>query len=279
MFKTTAFIGLGLCILVLSGCTPKIDGSSAKSYESSLVKVASGLDRDKKAVFNQALDIVASHTPPTKELSAEANKRVSLADKTAEQIIEEATKIAVEELDKLKLEEKDNTKISGKDVLANTSIKVLSIQGEDYGYEGTKYDAVIQITNKNNFDIDGIIAEVRGIDNSGNSQGWYGVIGFGRKKLQGVVSSGATRKAHVYILDNEQLDNYTFWTNDSSFDMHSRWNSVRANRPTMNNLSIKVTPNTVYAGDRSYSGNSYDDMKKQLPADLDQFLTLIKYKR
>ena len=278
MFKTTAFIGLGLCILVLSGCAPKIDGSSAKSYESSLVKVASGLDRDKKAIFNQALDIVASHTPPTKELSAEANKRVSLADKTAEQIIEEATKIAVEELNKLKLAEKDNTKVSGKDVLTNTSIKVLSIQGYDYGYNGTKYDAVIEITNKNDFDIDGIVSEVRGIDNSGNSLGWYGVICFGRKKLQGVVASGATRKVHVYILKNEDLRNIP-WTNDELFDVYSHWHGDTVNRPTMNNLSVKVTPNTVYAGDKSYSGIGYDDMKKQLPTDIDQFLTLIKYKR
>ena len=302
MIKTTAFIGLGLCVLLLSGCSPKIDGSSVKAYENSLVKVTTSLGSEKREIFLAAVEIVVDRAAYTGELSKEANKRIAISNKTADDIIKEATGIAVKELeeDRLRMSEteKSNVGKTPEEVIKNIGVKVSEIsltQSDNILNSMTRdrFETEIEITNRNTFDIDGLTARISGVDQSGTEKGWTGIICFGRQKLQGVVPAGKSRKVHVAILEspkdysptltekeNESQRAYLCFKDDEWYSLRLTWNlDDHVGSPTTDGLVHKVEVNGVFAGDNEYLSFGNTKPSSTLKSDIDHFLTLIKYKR
>jgi hypothetical protein len=291
MLKTTAFIGLGLCVLLLSGCGPKIDGSSAKAYEESLVKVASGLDIEKKAIFLKALDVVIRKTPQSSELIYEVHKRVAVSGKSADQIIAEATQIAVKDYAELNAKIAATNRPADSDVVSNLVLNVRSVNVdriEPYVY---KYVADVDVVNKNKFDVDGFCASMTGTDGENPTDVWKANVNFGYEKRQGLIESGKSRRLKLVLLKPMELNfqwtpcrNLRFYGDEQSKIM-SMWTSGEGKqliRLTFSDVKPRIVNKVtaVYSRDTSYSSESgCGDSNFDLDSSQDNFLTLIKYKR
>lgn len=79
MFKTAAFIGLGLCILVLSGCAPRIDGSSAKASTSTNLKDEREITRLNAEIKLMKSKLAQADKPDIKKKSV--SEKVSMTKK------------------------------------------------------------------------------------------------------------------------------------------------------------------------------------------------------
>lgn len=106
MKKAVAVI---LLAFALTGCgEPKIDGSSEQAFQTSMQKVRDSLAEDKRAAFNDAIQVIAFSQVSMKELMqagsgdegghALIDKKIkgALAGKTGEEVIDYAHKIKQE---------------------------------------------------------------------------------------------------------------------------------------------------------------------------------------
>ena len=309
MIKATAFIGLGLCIIFLSGCSPKIDGSSAKAYESSLIKVASGLDTEKRQIFKVATDIVISRSPSLPNLDEVANARVAISGKSADEVINEATELAKKEYlayskaksesDRAREQEKQQRNADRK-ILDLLRIKVSKIDrsttmeryqvengSEEYDRLGDEawlnplsrwrsrvasesYVATVTFTNNSDVDINSVDVYVKG-DNLAGKKMWSGVVRF--TSDLGTIKSQQSRTVSLKVLTA-----ITEYVDESILE---NWLETK-NKPKMSGLTIRPKILEIVSGSRTYKPNDSEPSYisgSTLPSDIDQFLTLIKYKR
>lgn len=96
MIRNTGFVGLTTCVLVLAGCTPRIDSSSQDKYEQSLVSMTKGLSPNELTVLTEAVSIIQTHTSGISLLNQEANNRNKLSGMTREEVVNKAKLIVLD---------------------------------------------------------------------------------------------------------------------------------------------------------------------------------------
>lgn len=285
MIKTTAFIGLGLCVLLLSGCdspAPRIEGSyNSFSYDRSVLDVAKNLSNEKKVVFKAALDVVIGRHQRLFGISDIGTARASVDGKTADEVIEAASDIAISEYQKVQELTKRNgftqPVLTRDQVLKNVRVG----KGLKIDQQGDHYIADLEINNNNGTDIDMALIKLFGTDETGNSNGWIGYVRFGRNDLQGVIEAKGKRQVKLAIQHDVETDSDD--EDDLYFNDNIDWaRSLSSNKPIVGKLSIRYSVLSLRMNNHTYNWNDPEPSTGSaptLPSDIDQFLTLIKYKR
>jgi hypothetical protein len=101
MIKTTAFVGLGLCVLILSGCAPKkpevtLLATSKEEYEKSLIQMSTGLSSKDRSILSKAIAIIQTYTEGLNQVDDETNKRIKVSGKSRTELINEARSIILD---------------------------------------------------------------------------------------------------------------------------------------------------------------------------------------
>lgn len=284
MIKTTAFIGLGLCVLLLSGCgDPKIDGVSDYEWENSLIRVTRELPNERKDVFKAALDVVINRHRRLLNLPQTSNGREAVIRKSADDVIKMATDISISEYNKVVAQNSligiNQPVLTRRQVLDNVRIsKVFKIDKiED------EYMAEIELENKNNTDVDMALIKLFAIDETGTTSGWIGYIRFGRNNLQGVIKANRHRRVTIPIM-HEAEENFPGQDEtEAAYNWNCGWRfSSSSNKPKTDGLTLKIRVLALRMNNETYNWNDPEPSTGSaptLPSDIDQFLTLIKYKR
>jgi hypothetical protein len=132
------------------------------------------------------------------------------------------------------------------------------------------YVATVTFTNNSDVDINSVDVYVKG-DNLAGKKMWSGVVRF--TSDLGTIKSQQSRTVSLKVLTA-----ITEYVDESILE---NWLETK-NKPKMSGLTIRPKILEIVSGSRTYKPNDSEPSYisgSTLPSDIDQFLTLIKYKR